>query len=391
MLKMAVGHSDDVDPNDAIAAAIEQCRLSLGAMKPQAGILFATFDGFDLSLVSAVREAFQGVNVMGSTSAGGMSSVNGYQEDSVTLALFASDTVDVTVGFGAGLGDDVEAACQTAARQALAATKREPKVCIIVTETTAADPQRTLEALSNAIPEGVVVVGGGSAQGDVTRPEDQRRPRTIQFANEQVAEDAVAVLLFSGPVAHSAAVGTGWKAIGPKGTVTRSDYGAIHEIDNHPAMEFLASYLDATGPPSLGNPLAVFEAGTDEFYLRVADVSDPKLGSVNVMGHIPAGAQVQLTTADTEDMLAGTKDALSRACEGFPAGSRPEAALIFSCVVRKLLLGSKTRIEAELAQSVLGDSIPVCGTYCFGEVGPIKGAATSRLLNETFVALLLGT
>jgi hypothetical protein len=386
MLKMAVGHSDEIDPTEAIAAAIGECRSSLDGQKPQAGILFSTFDSFDRTLVTTVREAFPGVQVMGSTSAAEMSSVNGYQEDSVTLALFASDTVDVTVGFGTGLGKDVEAACRVAADQALAATNREPKVCVIVTEAMVVNAQRTLEAMTRALPKDVVILGGTSARGDI----GVYSP-SYQFADDQVGEDAVALLLFSGPVLFSAAVGTGWKTIGARGTVTRSDYGAIHEIDGRPAMEFLARYIDVTGPAALGNPLAVFEQGTEEFYLRTTDPSDPKLGSVNLMGRVPEGAQVQLSTADTDDILAGTEDALDRACQAFPSGSRPEAALLFSCAVRKFLLGSRTHVEAELAQSILGQSVPVCGTYCFGEIGPIRGADSSRLLNETFVALLLGT
>lgn len=108
-------------------------------------------------------------------------------------------------------------------------------------------------------------------------------------------------------------------------------------------------------------------------------------------GSIPVGATVQLTTADTEDILSGTRAALVRATEEFPAGSRPEAALIFSCAVRKFLLGSRTRVEAELASEVYGSSMPLAGLYCYGEIGPVRGATTSRFLNETFVTLLLGT
>jgi len=63
------------------------------------------------------------------------------------------------------------------------------------------------------------------------------------------------------------------------------------------------------------------------------------------------GATVQLTTANTDEILAGTRDALARAAAEFPGGSQPEAALIFSCSVRKFLLGSRTRVEAEMASS----------------------------------------
>ena len=386
MLTMAVGQSDEVEPGDAIAAAIEQCRASLGALTPQAGILFAAFDSFEPASVAAVREAFPGIAVMGSTSAAEISSINGFQEDSITLALFASDSVDVTAGLGTGLGDDVEAACRTAANQALAGTQREPKVCIMLAEGFVADPQLTLNAMARALPDGVVILGGTSARRDFVTVTP-----TYQFCNDVVAHDGVAVLLFSGPIAYSAAVGTGWRTIGASGTVTRSEYGAVHEIDGRPALEFLARYLDVTGRASYGNPLAVVEVGAVESYLRAIQGSDPGSGSVILAGSIPVGATVQLTTADTDEILAGTKAALDRASAEFPVGSRPEAALIFSCAVRKFVLGSRTQVEAELARSAYGSSLPLAGLYCYGEIGPIGGAATSRFLNETFVTLLLGT
>jgi hypothetical protein len=386
MLRMAVGHSDDVDPGDAIAAAIEQCRVSLGGMAPQAGILVSAFDSFEPVLVDSVREAFPGVAVMGSTSAAEVSSVSGFQEDSVVLALFASDTVDITVGLGTGLDIDVNEACRAAAGQAMATTKRDPKVCVVLTEGARVDPPLTLAAMARALPEGVVLVGGGSSRRDL-----RVRTPTYQFCNERVAEDGVAVLMFSGPVAYAAAIGTGWRKVGATGTVTRSGNGVVDEIDGRPALEFLARYLDVTGPASYGNPLAIMEAGSEEPYLRAVVGSDPVSGSVSLFGSVPVGATVQLTTANTEDILAGTKDALARATAEFPAWSHPEAALMFSCSVRRFLLGSRTKVETELALAEFGSTIPLAGMYCNGEIAPIRGTATSRFLNETFVTLLLGT
>ena len=134
MLTMAVGNSDDVDPMAAIEAAIGQCRASLGGLPPRAGMLFSSFDSFQPGVVAAVREAFPGATVMGSTSAAEISSVDGYREDSMTLAMFASDVVDVTTGLGRELSRDIETACRSAAGQALAATRNEPRVCIMLTD-----------------------------------------------------------------------------------------------------------------------------------------------------------------------------------------------------------------------------------------------------------------
>jgi hypothetical protein len=386
MFKMAVGQSDEVEPADAIAAAIDACHAGLGDLEPQAGILFSSFDTFDPSVATALRDAFPTATVMGSTSAAEISSVGGYQEDSLTLAMFASDTVDVTTGLGTGLSRDSDAACRQAAAQALAATDREPTVCVMLAEAYGADPQATLDAMARALPDGVVIVGGASAG----RNASALRP-SYQFAGDMVTDDGVAVLLFSGALSVSTAVGTGWRMLGATGTVTRSTSGAVLEIDDRPATEFLARYLDVTGPASYGNPLSVVEAGGDEPYYRAISGTDPAIGSVFVAGEVPVGAVVQLTTADTEEILGGTRAALTRAVDGFPAGAEPEAALIFSCAVRRFLLGSRTRVETELARSILGTTIPMAGIYCYGEIGPVRGVETSRYFNETFVTVLLGT
>jgi hypothetical protein len=386
MLTMAVGHSDDVDAADAIAVVIEQCRAALAGRHPQAGILFADFESFGPEIISAIRAAFPGASVMGCTSSAELSSVSGYQEGSLALAMFASDTIDITVGIGGGLGTDVDAACRAAAAHALAGASREPRICIALVEGFTVDPQLVLDSLARALPEDVVILGGTSARSDFVTVVP-----TWQFCDDVVSSDGVALLLFSGPVAFSTAVGTGWRTIGPVGTVTRSEYGAIHEVDGLPAIDFLARYLDVTGPATYGNPLSVRETGTDESYLRAIQGSDPGTGSVRLAGSIPVGAAVQLTTADIDQILSGTRDALERATASFPAGRTPEAGLIFSCSVRKFLLGSRTQVEAEMARAELGQTFPIAGMYCFGEIGPVRGATNSRYLNETFVTLLLGT
>jgi hypothetical protein len=386
MLTMAVGHSDDVDPADAIADVVEQCRASLGSQTPQAGILISAFESFDPSIVAALRDAFGGVDIVGATSAAEISSAGGYREDSIALALFALDSIDVSVGLGQGLTDDTEEACRAAVAQALRGTDREPKLGIVFTGMAVVDPQRVLDAIARTLPSGVVLLGGGSGRSDLSSVGP-----TYQFWNDVVATDGVAIALFSGPIAFSTAVGTGWRPIGPLGVITTAGPGVIMEIDGRPAHEFLARYLDTIGPASFGNPLAIMEEGMTEPYLRVALASDATSGNVAILGSVPVGATVQLAVTDSRQILSGATGAMERAVADFPAGTKPEAALIFSCAVRRSLLGSQTRLETETARSLLGASVPVAGLYCLGELAPIGGVSNSRFLNETFVALLLGT
>ena len=381
---MAVGHSDDVDASDAIAAAIEECRAGLDGLAPQAAILVATYEVFEPAMLAAVNAAFPGAAIVGATSAAEFTSVGGFMEDSVSLTVFASDEIDFTVGFARGLGDDVVAKARTAATDAMAQTTLDPKVCVVFAEHFVTDPQSTVNGLAQALPDGVVIVGGGSSRGRSS----QFQP-TLQFGGGEVADDGLAVLLFSGPVAISTAVGTGWKTIGRRGTVTGSAAGLIEAIDGRPADEFVSRYVGELGAGLAGTPLAVFESSGEDFYLRTMMPWSGE-GGLMIMGTIPEGHQVQLTMANTDEILGGARSSVARALEAFPAGATPQAALVFSCAIRKALLGSRTRVESELVRSVLGASIPVSGLYCYGEIGPI-GETGSRLLNETFVTLLLGT
>ena len=246
MLTMAVGQSDDVEPAVAVAEAIDQCRVTLQGRQPQAGILFIDFDSFDPALPEAVREAFPGIELIGSTSGGEMSSAFGYLEDSIALAVFASDDVELAVGWGTGTETDAAGAARTAVTQALARTTKEPKVCIVLTE--AYTGQRVGEALREVLPPDVLIVGGAAG-----RPEMDGM--TYQFCGSEVANTGVAILILAGPVLHSSAVGTGWRTLGPSGTVTRSSYGMVSEIDGRPAADWVGGYLDlAPGRSTFGNP-----------------------------------------------------------------------------------------------------------------------------------------
>jgi hypothetical protein len=389
MLTMAVGHSDELEPLDAVAIAIEQCRESLGGASPQAALLLTSFASFDPVVVAAIRRAFPGIHVVGSTSGGEVSSVAGFLEDSMSLALFASDSVGLTVGYGSGLGADVEAACRAAASEALAPARQAPRLALVLAATFSADPRQMTDAMTRAFPEGVIVVGGGSAEEVWASATPM-----LQFCDDRMAEDGIAVLLFSGRLAVSVAVGTGWWTLGTKGTLTSALDDRLIRIDDRPAIEFLTRYLDldTTGSPALGfNPLEIIEADTRHSYLRFIRGFDPATGVVQVFGGVPVGATVQLTTAGTDSVIAAARDALARARAGFPDGSRPEAALLVSCVTRKLLLGSRTKVEAEMAREVFGSSIPLAGFYSGGEIAPIGKAMTSSFLNNSFVSILLGT
>ena len=293
-----------------------------------------------------------------------------------------AEEVDFTTAM-ASIDDDLEGACRAAALKALAGTRRSPRLCIMLTD--GLNGQRALEVVRSVLPADVVVIGGGSSGERVGQ-----RP-SYQFSNDQVVENGVAILLLSGTFAFSYAVGTGLRGIGPRGTVTRSDYGVIQEIDGRPAGDFIAGYVDAAGPATFGNPLAVRPAGATEPYLRVMLGQDPDSGAVYVPGRVPAGSTVQITTASTDEIVDATGDTNSPRRCGLPTdGNAQRRAALLVCGT-PLPAGTRTSQEVAEARALLPPDLPLVGMYCGGEIAPVDDTTTSRFLNETFVALLLGS
>ncbi len=395
MFRMAVGHSDDIDVDAALEAVFAQCDATLAGAVPKAGLLFAAWEADHQHILTAVRARYPGIAIAGTSSGGEMSSVMGFQQDSFTLTLFASDNVDITVGLGRDLTADPEAALREAVDAARRGTRQAPALCIVLPNIGTVDPSIILGALRAELGPEVPIVGGGAATRDPV--EDPAGTFGLQFGDDAVIHGGVAILLFSGPLDYSFGVETGWRGVGPRATVTRVEDGRVVEIDDRPATEFFDRYLGTTPGqfPPIANPLAVFSApGSTEFYLRAATALDHETGRITFFGSVPEGATVQLTVAATDEILEGARSSISDALARFPGGGKPDGALLYSCVVRRFLLGTRTNRELDAIRDLVGLTTPVAGFYCMGEIAPFapfEAGDASKFHNATMVSVLLGS
>lgn len=389
MLRMAVGHSDDVDLPSALEAVFAQCDVGLAGAAPNAGLLLSAWEVDHQFVIDEVRARYPGIELAGTSSAGEMSSALGFREDSVALALFASDSIDIVVGLGRNLVADCRAAARQAVAEATAKTQLPARLCIVMSTVGGVEASVILDALRAALGPGIPIIGGGAAPQDPSAEPDGVTSR--EFAGDIVTGDALAIVLFAGPLAFSFGVETGWRGVGPRATITRTGDAGVLEIDGRPALEFYERFVGA-GEPAIANPLAVFEtSGADRFYLRTPVNYDHERGSIAFFGAIPEGATVQLTMAGTDQIFEGTKASIADALAGFPAGIRPDGALLFSCATRKFLLGTRAGREIELVREILGESVPVGGLYCMGEIAPMASTDQTRFHNATMVSVLLGS
>ena len=381
MLKLVVGHSNDPDSQAAIADVLEQIYAALEGDLPQAGLLFAAIDFEHDRILKEVTAAFPNIELIGGTTDGEISSVLGFEQDSLTLIVFCSDTITISAGIGRNISKDVLAATQRAVQQARLSHTKEIQFCISLPESLTTSCRTILESLKESL--GTVPIYGGLTA------DQWRCQQTYQFFKSEVYSDSVPVLLFSGPILFSHGVASGWHPIGKAGKVTRAKDNVVYEIDNQPALAFYQRYLGSLSPSS-EYPLALFDTDSDRYYMRApSGIHDPTTGSITFFGDVPEETVVHITETSHDEILRASRQSTQQALSSYP-GKAPAAALFFSCASRRQILGSRTKEEYEQAQRLLNKMLPSCGFYTNGEISPLQPAGTSYMLNETFVTLLLG-
>ena len=390
MFDAIVTYSDDIDTEDAIDEILHACDDQLQGRVPTAGVLFCGTEYDHKVVLGRVYQRFPGLQLIGCTTDGEMSSCGGFTEDAITFTLLCSDNIKISAGYGEKAGAEPKAAAAAAVNMARAGLDGDPVLAIVLPDGLTSSAFRILEGLGEVLGTGVPVVGGMSADR-VAGAKDHYT--TYQFIGNQVLTDAVPVLLFSGPLIYSLGVESGWMPIGEKMTVTRSEANVLFALDDKPAFDLYVHYLGDVMKESMAGigayPLAVFEPGLDHYYLRVAKKSDPQTGAITFLGEIPEGAQVQITQAVRDNVMNGVSESVKKALGNY-RGEQPGVAMMFSCTGRKIALGTKAREEISRVRAGLAPGLPMTGVYTFGEIGPVSDHTRARYHNTTFVTLLLG-
>lgn len=385
MFIAAVGHSEDPDVQGAVKEIKEQCEKNLDGHTPIAGMLFAAIDYEHGELLSAINSNWPGLELIGSTTDGEVSSAEGFLEDSAVLILFASDTIEITAGVGRRVGEDTSSACRDAVNMARSKTDRQPAICITTPESLTVSGQQVVDCLVSELGVKVPLIGGTA--GDQFRME-----KTYQFFGSEVLTDIVPILLFSGPLDLSLAVGVGCKPIGPIGTITRAEGTMLQEINSAPAAEFYKKMMGASTINATETPLAVLDENGEIDYMRTAAGDfDQDTGALSMFADTREGSSIRFATMNRDSLVDSCSQAVRKAEDRFPAGNKPDFAFIFSCAGRKVLLGTRTTEEQQALADILETALPYAGFYTYGEICPsVSLEAGARFHNHTFMIAFIG-
>ncbi|WP_415583315.1 FIST signal transduction protein, partial [Flavobacterium frigoris] len=178
---------------------------------------------------------------------------------------------------------------------------------------------------------------------------------------------------------------------GPERVITKSEGNILYEIDGQPALDLYKKYLGEKSnelpQASLLYPLSVTPDGKTEPVVRTILNINNDDQSMILAGDVPVNSRVQLMMASVDGIAQGAHTAAKFAMAN--RSSKPELALLVSCIGRKLVMSQRVEEEVEQVREVIGERVPMAGLYSYGEMAPFNGSTSCELHNQTMTLTLI--
>ena len=190
-----------------------------------------------------------------------------------------------------------------------------------------------------------ISVFGSNVMGVVPNSTDELKESAFIMSSHGVVKSGAVIVVYLGNDLHVKLDRVlGWKPLGMEMTVTKSSTRIVQEIDNKPAYEVYHRYLEIPNDKNfvantIGFPFYVKEYNYD--VLRIpADCT--KEGYIMSNAGIPQGYKLRLAYGNPGEILEEIQN-----CREKLRTFKPEAVLIYDCILRKVFWGSG--IDLELA------------------------------------------
>lgn len=219
-----------------------------------------------------------------------------------------------------------------------------------------------------------------------------RFEKTLASYNENPKEgEVVAIGLYGDTLEITSSIKGGWRPFGPEKIITKSKANVLYEVDDVPVLDLYKSYLGEKAkdlPASaLLYPLKVKSKTDNRHVVRTILKINEQDKSMTFAGNVPTGAKVQLMMTTIDNLASAAETAAFQAMKG--RTTKPELALIVSCVGRKIVLDKMVEEEIEEVLRIIDNKTVTAGFYSYGEIAPFHGEQNCKLHNQTMTLTLI--
>jgi hypothetical protein len=335
------------------------------------------------NIYEQVRELFpDGQLVFGSTS--GDITAEYVDDDSITITAIEFERSTFDIRTSNVVNSDLDS-FKTGENLVNQFNKDGLKHIFVVSEGSFVNGSQLTKGMNSATGDELLITGG--LCGDAARFE-----KTVASYNENPKPGEIVAIGFYGETFEASfAIHGGWTPFGPERVVTKSESNELYELDNQPALDLYKKYLGEKSKElpaaALLYPLNVQSANEEQSFVRTILNIDESKNTMILAGDIPENSKVQLMMTNVDNIANASELAARQALE--KRKSKPQLALLVSCIGRKLVLDQRVEEEIEEVVSIIGKDTKVCGFYSYGEIAPFNLEINCQLHNQTMTITLI--
>lgn len=334
----------------------------------------------------ALRARFPDANILGCSTGGQMAAGDVSDQTLTALALdFGATALKVAKA-------DVNSPDQSLATGAeIGAQLRSPDLAgvFVLSDGLNVNGSALVAGITSTVGKSVPVSGGLAGDGAAFA-------ETLVSCNSVPRSKLVAAVGFYGEAirfGHGSA--GGWDVFGPKRRISKSAGNLLFEVDGKPALDLYKQYLGPEESQKLPGSALLFPMRIsdprhpEQSVVRTVLSVDAQKGSMTFAGDMPEGWIAQLMRGSFSRLCAGAAEATRQAVEELGATDDQSAAILVSCIGRRLLMGQRIDEEIEAATAELPEKCAPVGFYSYGEISPHDASGHVQLHNQTMTVTLL--
>ncbi|GHV31204.1 hypothetical protein FACS1894167_13210 [Synergistales bacterium] len=242
-----------------------------------------------------------------------------------------------------------------------------------------------LDTLAGEIP-GVPVIGGVAS-------DDYQYDQARTFLSGEVYDKSIVVVSFWGNVRPAFAIRHVTSPFAERvRRITDAEGNIVRRAGNETFVDYLKGFGFETNVPDVqlafnANPMMLTRENEDEAPIMRHIVGlDIESGAGIFGGDVPAGSLANICLLKRDDIKTSCKESMSAllAEAAKRTGYTYSTLFCVSCCGRSLVLGQEAEAEGKILSDMLPDGVSLMGTYCYGEVGPVRyrdGIALNRFHN----------
>ncbi len=375
----SVGTAQALDGREAGLQATHQALNRIGATAPGLAIVIASHQYQPREVLNGVSSLLGDTPMLGLSSPAGLSR-DGLHPHSVVVALLGGDFQVESLWFPGY----AQSGRETASKIEQHASARVERQSILFF---ADGFNGDAEQFSNALPAALNIVGALSS-GDL------HTGANYQLVNNQSGTGAMAAAFLRGELTVGVGSAHGWDPVGNQFRVTRSRGFWLRTLDGRPASEAYAALFgyparDWAFPP-LSYLARLYPLGieqNEEMVIR-SPIRVEADGSFRMNAVIRDGIDAFLLVGSRAACENAAKTAAQQALLQL-GDAKPRLALVLVDVAWQMLLKAHPGLEVAAVQEILGDTIPVAGSYTLGQVVSPDGTKP-KFLNQHIVVIIFG-